>query len=114
MAPEHDRKISEAAGEAAWSKLMTRMMEDITRSELERFEANLAKSLRTAVDQVIASLFLIASGLFGGGCLMAALILLLGQWLPWWLSFAVAGLSIIVLGELFYNRHRNPARHSTA
>ena len=113
MAPEQDRKISEAATEPGWPKLMARMMEDITRSELERFEANLAASLRTAVDQVIASLFLITSGIIGGGCLLAGLILLLGQWLPWWMSFAIAGLSIIVLGELFYNRHRNSARHNT-
>jgi len=93
---------------------MARMMEDMTRSELERFEANLAASLTTAVDQVIAILVLIASGIVGGGCLIAALILLLGRWLPWWMSFAVAGLSIIVLGELFYDRHRNPAWRKTA
>jgi len=110
MAPEEDPKISEATSEPGWPKLMARMMEDITRSELQRFEANLGASLRAAVDRVIASLFLIVSAVIGGSCLLAALILLLSQWLPWWLSFAVAGLAIIALGEIIYTRHRGP-RH---
>ena len=90
--------------------MMARMMEDITRSELLRFEENFGAALRTAADRVVASLFLIASAVIGGGCLIAALVLLLAQWLPWWLSFAVAGITIIATGEVIYNRHRNPTR----
>jgi hypothetical protein len=46
------------------------MMEDMTHSELHRFEANLAASLRTSTDHAIASLFRVASAVVGGGCLM--------------------------------------------
>ncbi|MGO9265363.1 MAG: hypothetical protein ACLQBA_10860 [Candidatus Binataceae bacterium] len=110
MTAEQEPKTSEVASEREWPKFMARMMEDITRSELHRFEANLAAALRIAVDRAIANLFLLASAVVGGGCLIAALVLLLGQWLPWWLSFALPGLAIVGIGQIIYARHKKPAR----
>jgi hypothetical protein len=90
MASEQDRKISEAASEPGWPKLMARMMEDITRSELERFEESgrIAQNRGRSGYREPVSRY--TSGIIGGGCLLAALILLLGQWLAWWMTFAVA------------------------
>jgi fatty acid desaturase len=88
--------------------MMARMMDDVTRSELQRFEENLGSSISAAVDRVMASLFLAASTVIGRGCLLVASILLLGRWLPWWLTFAVAGLAIIAIGEIVFARYRRP------
>lgn len=112
MATEHKPKNPEVAGETEW-KVAARMVEDITRSELHRFEANLATAFRSAVDRVIASLILVASGVVGGSCLVTAFILMLGVWLPWWLTFAVAGLIVIGIGEFIYIRHGYPARRDS-
>ena len=35
---------------------------------------------------------------------MAALVLLLGHWLPWWLSLALTGSAVIGIGEAVYVR----------
>jgi hypothetical protein len=104
MAMEQESKTSEITGESGWPRLMARMMEDITRSELHRFETNLAASLRTSTDRAIASVFRVASLVVGGACLMAALVLLLGHWLPWWLSLALTGSAVIGIGEAVYVR----------
>ena len=105
MTAEPEPEVSDVTSESGWPKLMARMMEDITRSELHRFEANLAASLRTSTDRAIASLFRVASAVVGGVCLITALVLLLGNWLPWWLSLAVTGLTVIGIGEIVNVRH---------
>ena len=63
MATEHKSKAPDVAGEAEWPKLAARMVEDITRSELHRFDAILATTFRSVVDRVIASLILVASSI---------------------------------------------------
>ena len=88
---------------------MARMMEDITRSVLHRFEANVAAALRTSTDRAIASLFRVAAAVVGGGCLIAALVLLLGHWFPWWLSLALTGVIVIGIGEIVYMRQSSRA-----
>ena len=79
MTAEPEPKVSDVTSESGWPKLMARMMEDITRSELHRFEANLAASLRTSTDRAIASLFRVASAVVGGVCLITALVLFVGE-----------------------------------
>ena len=106
MVTDQDPKDLDSTGEPGSPKIMARMMEDVTRSELGRFEASIGASIRAAVDRVLASFFLAVSTVIGGACLLVASILLLGRWLPWWLSFAVAGLSIIAVGEFVYARNR--------
>lgn len=61
MKVEPEPKVSDVTSESGWLKLMARTMEDITRSELHRFEASLAGTLRTSTDHAIASLFRVAS-----------------------------------------------------
>jgi hypothetical protein len=108
MTTEREPRISEAASAAEWTKMTARVMEDITRSELHRFETNLTASVRTAVSRATATVFRIASAIVGGSFMIAALVLLLGRWFPWWLSFALTGLLVIGIGEVaYYTHHRN-------
>jgi fatty acid desaturase len=92
--------------------MAARVMEDITRSELHRFEANLTASVRTAVNRATATVFRIASAVVGGSFMIAALVLFLGRWFPWWLSFALTGLIVIGIGEVgyYYTHPRNAGR----
>jgi quercetin dioxygenase-like cupin family protein len=66
MTTEREPRISEAASAAEWTKMAARVMEDITRSELHRFETNLTASVGTAVSRATATMFRIASAIVGG------------------------------------------------
>jgi hypothetical protein len=78
-----------------------RRIEEIGSRELRRIEANIAASLSSAVDRAFVGLLLIALTIVGGGCLIAALVLLLGRWCPWWLSLALVGTAAIAAGRFF-------------
>jgi hypothetical protein len=109
VAAEEKQKLAEPPGDSGWPQLVARMMEDITRSELGRFEANFSGAVKASTDRAIASLFRLAASLVGGGCLLAALVLLFHNWLPVWLSLAITGGAIVGIGEIIYSRHINRA-----
>ena len=79
---------------STWSTLLGRVVEDLSRIfqlELRLLESKLAPSLSAMVDRAIAAMVVLFAGAIGGGCLLAALIMLLHQWLPWWQSLAITG-----------------------
>ena len=87
---------------AQWPTLLSRMLEDLSRViqlELQLLEAKIAPALTTMADQAIAGLIaglvILSAGVMAGVCLLAALILLLHQWIPWWQCFGIGGLVAI-------------------
>lgn len=81
-----------------WPTLLGRMLEDVSRViqlELQLLEARLAPSLTAMADRAIAGLMLLYAGVIGGSCLLAALILLLHDWMLWWQCFALGGIVTI-------------------
>lgn len=79
---------------SAWSSLFGRMVEDLSRIfqlELRLVESKLTPSLSAMVDRAVAAMVVLFAGAIGGCCLLAALIMLLHQWLPWWQSLAISG-----------------------
>ena len=87
-----------------------RHLEEVGGRELSRIEASIVSSLSSAVEHALGGLFLIALTIVGGGCLIAALVLLLGLWCPWWLSLALVGTIVIAAGRFFYARQNRGAR----
>ena len=87
-----------------------RRVEEVAGRELSRIEASIASSLTSSVDRALGGLFVVAATIVGGGCLIAALVLLLGQWLPWWLSLALVGTLVIAAGRYFYARQNRGTR----
>jgi hypothetical protein len=83
------------AGTAAeWTTLAGRMIEDLSRViqlELQLMEVRITPSLTAMADRAIAGLVILFAGALSGSCLLAALILLLHQWMQWWECFAVGG-----------------------
>lgn len=57
MTTEQEPRTCEAPSVAEWPKVAARLIEDITRSELRRFEANLNASVRTTVDRATVTAF---------------------------------------------------------
>src|ERR1700720_1633077 len=84
---------------AEWPNLLGRMLEDVSRViqlELQLLEAKLAPSLMAMADRAIAGLMILCAGVIGGSCLLAALILLLHDWMAWGQCFAIGGVVTIV------------------
>jgi hypothetical protein len=88
-----------------WTVLFGRMIDDLSRiieGEIKLFQAGLKPALSGAVDRAIAALVLVLSMMAGSICLLAAFIILLHQWLPWWQSFAIGGAVAIAIGLIAY------------
>jgi hypothetical protein len=81
--------------------LLSRLLEDGSRVielELQLLEEKLASSMMAMIDRGIAGLITLYASMIGGSCLLAALILLLHGWMPWWQCFAIGGVVTIVSG----------------
>jgi hypothetical protein len=97
--------------EPEWSTLLSRMLEDLSRIirlELQLLEARLAPSLTGIVDRAIAALVILFASAMGGSCFLAALILLLHQWMRWWESFALGGVIALACGFIAYSLIKRP------
>jgi hypothetical protein len=96
---------AEVGTQTEWSTLLGRMLEDLSRIirlELQLLEARIAPSLTATADRLIAALVIVLAGAIGGSCLLAALILLLHEWMKWWQSFAIGGVVAIAFGFVAY------------
>lgn len=117
LEPRHDRisvvrRPSPASTETEWSTLLSRMLEDLSRIirlELQLLEARIAPSLTGLADRAIAALVILFAGVIGGSCFLAALILLLHEWMKWWQAFAIGGVVAIACGVVAYSVIKRPA-----
>ena len=111
---QHQRNAETAPDlrtETEWSTLLGRMLEDLSRIirlELQLLEARLVPSLTGMADRAIAALAILFAGVIGGSCLLAALILLLHEWIKWWQAFAIGGVVAIACGFVVYSVIKRP------
>jgi hypothetical protein len=97
-----------------WPTLAARIIEDVSRViqlELQLLEAKLAPSLMAMADRAIAGLMILYSGVIGGSCLLAALILLLHGWMLWWQCFALGGVVTIACALALRARIKSVVAH---
>jgi len=102
------------AGDAApgtegdWSTLVGKAIDDVSRiiqSEIGLVETTLRAVVEEQTDYALANLATVALLICAAICMLGALILLLHQWLQWWLALAIAGVLASAVGI---------ATHSTA
>lgn len=110
---QHSAETLENSGTTAeWSTLLGRVLEDLSRIirlELQLLEARIAPSLTGMADRAIAALVILFAGVIGGSCLLAALILLLHEWMKWWQSFAIGGVVALACGFAAYSIIKRPS-----
>lgn len=90
-------------GDISWPALAERVISDLThviRVEIELFGNSLIPIFSDLTDRVVAGLIAGFVMLAGGVTLLAALIMLLHQWLPWWQSLAISGGAAILAGYI--------------
>lgn len=81
--------------------LIGRMLDDMVRiaeTQTRLFEANIGSALTGALDRALGRALAGLIYLAGGVCLLAAIILLLHEWLSWWEALAIAGAVMILAG----------------
>jgi hypothetical protein len=102
---QNSAPVNEPEADAEWPTLLGRMFENLSRViqlELQLLEARIGPSLMAMADRAIAGLVILYAGVIGGSCLLAALILLLHQWMQWWQCLALGGIVAIACGLVAY------------
>ena len=108
--PRPSAAASKPAGaDAEWPKLLARVVEGIVTSELHEFEDNVMAFLDSAAANAYATLIWMGARAIGAAFLLTALILLLGNFLPWWETFGSVGVVVIAVGAVASLR-RSPQR----
>lgn len=95
--------LPDEQGEASmnWSALFSRAVDDISKiieAEIHLFEARFSAAVLQAIRQAITAVMMSAAMLVGGLCVIASMILLLHQWLAWWLAFGIVGAVVLIAG----------------
>lgn len=98
-----------ASSDVEWPKLLARVVEGIVTAELHEFEDNVMAFLDSAAANAYATLIWMGARAIGAAFLLTALILLLGNFLPWWQAFGSVGVVVIAVGALASLR-RSPQR----
>jgi hypothetical protein len=100
--PEKLPPASDPPGaEGDWSTLVGKAIDDVSRiiqSEIGLLETTLRAVVEEQTDYALANLATVAVMICAAICMLGALILLLHQWLQWWLAFAIAGLVASAVG----------------
>lgn len=100
-----DSHRGQAAGEhlesAHLPALLGRILDDLVRigeAQTKLFEANISAALSSALDRALGRAIAALMYLFGGLCLLGAIIVLLERWLLWWQALVIAGAIMILAG----------------
>ena len=118
MAEEKHPLSIDAAPEtyADWPTLIERAMDDVSRilrSEVRMLETSIRATLEAQVSHAVAHLAIAALLIGGAICILAASILLLHQWLPWWQAFGIAGVATVVVAIVSNAAIRPPTEVKT-
>jgi len=100
MEPIDDRNSVEPSKEIqSWPGLLAKLFVDFTRvveAEARLLRASIEPTLSTVLDRWLMQIVTAAIALAGCLLLLAAVILLLHGWLPWWQSFGIVGAVTVV------------------
>lgn len=115
MNPPHEDPVRrQPPGDITWTELAERVIGDLThviRVEIELFGNSLPPIFSDLTDRVVAGLIAGFVMLAGGVTLLAALIMLLHQWLPWWQALAISGVAAILAGYILTRFATRSASH---
>ena len=90
-----------------WPELVSKTVDDlsrIVRTEIELAEVSLKRVIEAQTDKLVGLLFLLVALIYGSLFLLGGVVLLIHLWLDWWLSFLIAGASIVAAGVVFQMR----------
>jgi len=90
--------------DSTWPQLLAETVDEvarIVRTEIRLAEASLRRMFENQMERVMGALFLLVALVYGSIFILGGLVLLIHQWLAWWMAFGITGIVIIVAGFAF-------------
>jgi hypothetical protein len=87
--------------DSTWPKLLAETVDEvarIVRTEIGLAEASLRRMFENQTKRVLGSVFLLVALVYGSLFVLGSVILLIHQWLAWWMAFGITGILIILAG----------------
>jgi len=100
---ESEVRLARASHEDELPELAVRILSDFARivaAEARLLESNVVGAANTLLDRVYVASTLIVLAAAGVVALLASIVLLLHQWMPWWQVLGLVGICAIVVAEV--------------
>jgi len=100
---ESNNALERERHEAELPELAVRIMSDFARivaAEARLLESNIVEAANTLVGRVYIAAILIVLAAGGVVALLASVVFLLHQWMPWWQVLGMVGFCAILLAEI--------------
>ncbi len=105
MATSREVEVSPPEESANWPELFSRLVDELSTiigAEIKISSASLERALSSSLDRSVARAGFAMVALYGLACVIVGIVLLLHQWMGWWLATVIPGLAILILAALGY------------
>jgi hypothetical protein len=87
--------------DSTWSQLFAETIDEVARiirTEIRLAEASLSRMVENQTERVFAAMLLLAALVCGSLFVLGSVVLLIHQWLVWWMALGVTGTVTIAAG----------------
>jgi putative superfamily III holin-X len=87
--------------DSTWPQLLAETVDEvarIVRTEIRLGEAGLRRMFENQAERMMGALFLLVALVYGSMFVLGSVVLLIHQWLAWWMAFGITGMVVIVAG----------------
>jgi hypothetical protein len=87
--------------DSTWPQLLAETVDEvarIVRTEIGLAEASLRRMFENQTERVLGAVFLLVALVYGSIFVLGSVVLLIHQWLAWWMAFGITGIVIILAG----------------
>lgn len=87
--------------DSTWSQLLAETVDEvarIVRTEIRLAEASLSRLLERQTERAFGAVWLLVALVYGSMFILSSVVLLIHQWLAWWMAFGITGVVIIATG----------------
>jgi hypothetical protein len=87
--------------DSTWSQLFAETVDEvarIVRTEIRLAEASLSRMVESQTERVLGAVLLLVALIYGSMFILGGVVLLIHQWLAWWMAFGITGIVIIAAG----------------
>jgi Putative Actinobacterial Holin-X, holin superfamily III len=90
--------------DSTWPQLLAETVDEvarIVRTEIRLAEASLSRIVGHQTERVFGAVVLLVALVYGATFVLGSIVLLIHQWLAWWMAFGITGIVIIAAGLVF-------------
>jgi hypothetical protein len=87
--------------DSTWSQLLAETADEvaqIVRTEIRLAEASLSRLLERQTERAFGAVLLLVALVYGSMFVLGSVVLLIHQWLAWWIALGITGVVIIGTG----------------